>query len=123
MIDSLQPIRKSSNRALDCLVRPDFVFLRRSVAAFQMFGCVGAMLAGVVAVLLAERWGLSPAVIGALFVAALLTFLSVVMATKIITGEERIVYYHHEIAVIAVATLLLRLLRLPVLPYLDVTIV
>ena len=38
------------------------------------------------------------------------------------TGEERIIYYRHEIAVMVVAALLLWLLRQPLLPYLDVTI-
>jgi len=54
--------------------------------------------------------------------AAVFTFFSLVMATKIITGEERIIYYHHEIGVIVVAAVLLWALGQPILPYLDVTI-
>jgi len=65
---------------------------------------------------------LSPFVTAVIILASVLTFLGVVMATKIITGEEQIVYYHHEIAVMIVAALVLQLLRQPGLPYLDVTI-
>jgi hypothetical protein len=43
------------------------------------------------------------------------------MATKLLTGREALIYYHHEIAVLAVSAGLLSLLREPVLPYLDIT--
>jgi hypothetical protein len=56
-----------------------------------------------------------------IIIAAVSTFFALVMLTKIITGEERITYYHHEIAVLGIAGLLLWTLRQPVLPYLDVT--
>lgn len=66
--------------------------------------------------------GLSPWAMSAVIVAAVLTFLALTMVTKIIKGEESIIYYHHEIAVLVVAAVLLRALRQPVLPYLDVTV-
>jgi len=66
--------------------------------------------------------GLKLTVVATLIATAALTFYGVVMATKIVTGEEQIVYYHHEIAVMIVAALMLRLLGQPVLPYLDITI-
>jgi hypothetical protein len=43
-------------------------------------------------------------------------------ATKIITGEEQLIYYHHEIAIMLVSAMVARLLHRPALPYLDVTI-
>jgi hypothetical protein len=55
-----------------------------------------------------------------LIVAALVTFLAVVLVTKLASGEERITYYHHEIAVTLCAYLLLKALHRPVMPYLDV---
>ncbi|MGO9165356.1 MAG: prolipoprotein diacylglyceryl transferase [Candidatus Sulfotelmatobacter sp.] len=58
----------------------------------------------------------------AIIPAAIAIFLALVMATKIVAGEERIIYYHHEIAVAAGTTLFLRLLHQPVLPYLDITV-
>src|SRR5262249_15606184 len=51
-----------------------------------------------------------------------LTFFGLVMATKIITGEERIINYHHQIGVMVVTAVLLWLLGQPILPYLDVAI-
>ncbi len=54
--------------------------------------------------------------------AAIATFLGLVTATKILTGEERIIYYHHEIAVMLMAALFLRAVHRPLLPYLDITI-
>ena len=42
--------------------------------------------------------------------------------TKIIIGEERLIYYHHEIAIVLAVTMVLWLLDQPILPYLDITI-
>jgi hypothetical protein len=66
--------------------------------------------------------GLSPWVMLAIIPVAILIFLALVMATKIVVGQERIIYYHHEIAVLAGTALFLKLLHRPVLPYLDITI-
>jgi hypothetical protein len=57
-----------------------------------------------------------------LLLSATLTFFGLIMTTKIITGKERITYYHHEIAVMVVTALVLWLSRQPILPYLDITI-
>src|SRR5882672_9437642 len=110
------------NCYLDKLVRPEVRLLRTSRPAFQVCGYTGLAPAVLVALTLATRLGLSLVVIAALILAAVLTFFGLVMATKIITGEERIIYYHHEIAVMVVAAFLLWLLRQPILPYLDVMI-
>lgn len=53
---------------------------------------------------------------------AVLTFFALTMITKIIAGKEKIIYYHHEIAVMLMTAILLWMLRQPILPYLDVTI-
>jgi hypothetical protein len=58
----------------------------------------------------------------AIALSAVMTFFALVMMTKIITGEELIIYYHHEIGVLAATAALVWLLGQPVLPYLDVTI-
>jgi hypothetical protein len=50
------------------------------------------------------------------------TFIGLAMATRVITGEERLIYYHQEIAVVLAAGLLLWTTRQPLLPYLDATI-
>ncbi len=52
----------------------------------------------------------------------MLTFLGLAMLTKIITGEEHLIYYHHEIAIMFMTAIFLKMINQPALPYLDVTI-
>jgi hypothetical protein len=52
----------------------------------------------------------------------MLTFLALAMVTKIITGEEQLIYYHQEIAILIAAAVFLKMIDQPLLPYLDVTI-
>lgn len=110
------------NNTLDTLVRLEFDLFRRSWSAFQVCGLIGLVLAVLLSMTLVMYLGLSPWVMAGLVVAAVLTFLGLVMATKIITGEEQIIYYHHQIAVMIMTTLLLGLLGQLILPYLDITI-
>ena len=70
---------------------------------------------------LAGHTGLSRAIVVGLLAIGVLTFLTLTMATKIVTGTEALVYYHHQVAVLTTSALLLNGLREPVLPYLDVT--
>lgn len=116
------PLRTMCNDFLDALVRPDVYILRRSWCAFKVCGYVGLTLALILGMTLTMSRGLSPWVLAGLGLAAVFTFLSLAMATKILTGAEQLIYYHHEIAIMAVAALLLWLLDQPVLPYLDITI-
>src|SRR5437868_14939497 len=99
---------KVINTCLDKFVRPEIHLLHMPRLAFHVCGYVGLLAAGVLAMSLVMALGLKPTVIAAIIFAAVLTFLGVVMATKIITGEEEIVYYHHEIAVMIAAALVLR---------------
>jgi hypothetical protein len=115
-------ILKILNGGFDRLVHPEIRVYRRFRPAFQVCGYTGLALAVGLAMTMAMRLGLLPVVIAALILAAVLTFFGLVMATKIITGEERIIYYHHEIVVMVVVAFLLWLLRQPILPYLDLTI-
>lgn len=117
-----QSLYKILNRSLDSLVRPEAHLLRRAWPAFQLCGLMGAALGVLLAVSLALSRGLSLPVMMGIALSAVVTFFALMLATKIIIGQERIIYYHHEIAVIAVAAILLGLLRQPILAYLDVTI-
>jgi prolipoprotein diacylglyceryltransferase len=92
------------------------------VSPFKTSGYTGVMAAVAVTVTLVGIIGLSEWMLAVIVPAALSTFLVLVYATKIFTGEERIIYYHHEIGVMIVSALLLRALRQPLLPYLDITI-
>ncbi|MEO8108807.1 MAG: prolipoprotein diacylglyceryl transferase family protein [Ginsengibacter sp.] len=51
------------------------------------------------------------------------TFFALAMLAKLLIGGETIVYYHHEIAILAICSIVLRLLHMQVLPYLDITII
>jgi prolipoprotein diacylglyceryltransferase len=110
------------NSRLDRLVRPDISILRRTWSSFQVCGYTGLALAILLAMSLVIYQHLSPFVMLFIIVAAVLTFFAQAMITKIVLGEEDLVYYRHEIAVMAVAALLLWLLRQPILPYLDATL-
>lgn len=113
-------IHKSFNRNLDQLVRPELHILQKSLSAFYICGYTGFVLALFLSATLVFFQGLSLWVMAGLGVSAIFTFLMLATITKIITGEERLVFYHHEIAVITVATLMLLWWRQPILPYLDV---
>jgi prolipoprotein diacylglyceryltransferase len=115
-------IREKLNASLDRVVRTELIVLDKSRPAFRVSGCVGFALAVVLTSGLVIHAGLSLPVIAGVAVVVVLVFLAVVMATKIVTGEERIIYYHHEIAVTVASALFLWLLRQPVLAYLDITI-
>ncbi|HZY72321.1 MAG TPA: prolipoprotein diacylglyceryl transferase family protein, partial [Edaphobacter sp.] len=88
--------------------------------AFQLSGSAGLVAALLLGLDLARHRALSPRVVIALWIVAILTFLGLAMATKILTRRERLIYYHHEIAVTLSAALFLKLSGRPVLPYLDI---
>lgn len=116
------PLRSICNNGLDRLVRPEMHLLRHSWSAFKVCGYCGLTLAILLGMALVMVRGLSPWVLAGLALLAPCTFFALAMATKILTGEEQLIYYHHEIALMGVAALLLWLLGQPVLAYLDVTI-
>lgn len=90
-------------------------------SAFRLCGYAGILLASVLANALGIYRGLSPGVMLTITAAAIMIFFALAMATKIAVSEERLVYYHHEIAVVSGVALFLRCLHQPVLPYLDMT--
>ncbi|HYW47843.1 MAG TPA: prolipoprotein diacylglyceryl transferase family protein [Bryobacteraceae bacterium] len=107
---------------LDRLARVEIRAGRRLWPPFQVCGSVGLAMAVLLAMTLVRETGLSWMVMAALIAASIAAFVGLALATKVITGEERIIYYHHEIAVILVSVAVLRGLRQPVLPYLDITV-
>lgn len=110
------------NKNLDKLARTDLQRFGKSWPAFRVCGYAGLLFAVVLSITLVNRLDLSLRVIAVILTASTLTFLAVAMATKIITGTERLIFYHDFIGVVAVTSALLWLLGQPVLPYLDVTV-
>jgi hypothetical protein len=110
------------NAWFDGWVRPRVRFAGRSVSAFHCCGIIGVLAAVAVAETLVVRRGGSPWIMGAIVLLSMFTFVTLVMAQKVVTGEERIIYYHQEIGVMVAAWLLLRILGEPPLLYLDATL-
>jgi hypothetical protein len=115
-------MRERLNRLADLLVHPTIGVGSGRFSGFQVCGVAGALAATVLITTFGVPLGLDERFLVALPVAAVLTFLSLAMATKVLSGTERLVAYHHQVAVVAVAALLLRLGSRPLLPYLDLTV-
>ncbi len=116
------PLREVFNSYLDKLVRPEVPILRKPWSAFQACGFAGLALAILLSMTLVAYLNLSPWVMTAIMVVSVLALFAMAMATKILTGEERLIYFHHQIAVMAIIAVLLWFLHQPILSYLDVTI-
>lgn len=101
---------------------PDIAIGRRTVSAYHVCGIAGLAAAALVTLVLAAYTGRSIPVMAGIIALGVLTFVALVVATTVIR-EERIINYHHEIAVVLVTALLVWRLGQPVLPYLDLTVV
>lgn len=110
------------SRGLGFMVYPAIRLRRRLVPVFRICGYTGLFLAILVVGYLVHGQGLSFWIMAGIIISSVLTFLSLAIVTKLIIGEERLIYYHQEIAVMIVASVLLWLLQQPVLVYLDITI-
>ena len=110
------------NRALDRVSRTHLILFGGRVPAYQVCGYTGFLAGAVQSLILVKALGLSYLVLLGMTGMVILTFYGLVMVTKVLTGEEQIIYYHHEIAVMAMIALSLRLTHHPLLPYLDIGI-
>src|SRR3954466_6983469 len=81
----------------------------RSFPTFQLCGYTGLLLGFAQSLLLVHHLGLSQLTLLGMTGVVILAFYVLMMATKILTGEETIIYYHHEIAVMAAIALFLLL--------------
>lgn len=94
----------------------------RAVPLFRVCGLAGLVAAVALTQALAAATGRPALGMTALSLLAVLTFLALAMAVKILVGEERLIYLHHEIAVLAVSSLALLAAGAPMLPYLDLVV-
>ncbi len=115
-------LQDSINRALDFAVRPRMHVVGKERPSFQICGFAGLLAAVGLSMALVLAQGLSPWIQAAVILSCLATFLVLAIAVKILSGEENLVYYHHEVAMIAVVAILLWLLDQPVLAYLAPTL-
>ena len=113
---------KQGNHIFDSFASTTVRIADRRLPAFQFCGYAGVAAAVILSMVLVGKTGLSYLVMAGTTGAAMLTFLGLVTAIKVITGEEQMVYYHQEIGVMLAAALLLKALRCPVMPYLEITL-
>ena len=115
-------MRELVNAGMDKLVRTHIRVLGCRQPAFRICGGIGLVLAIALSLGLAWARGLERGVVLGLALVCIVSFLALVMARKIVSGGERLVYYHHEIAALLAAVAFLLISRRSVLPYLDITI-
>ena len=89
---------------------------------FLFFGVIGYVVGCSLGMSLVVKTGLNPWILFLLCGVSALTFFAMVWAVKLIKGKEDIIYYHHEIAILATSILTLWLIGQPVLPYLDIVL-
>lgn len=111
------------NHLFDRLPRTTLHLFGARHHTFHVFGITGFLLGASTGAAIGAARGLSPFIVLGLALLAALSSLALVMITKIITGRETLVYYRHQVTVVASAWLALCLFRLPVLSYLDVTVI
>jgi prolipoprotein diacylglyceryl transferase len=93
-----------------------------STATFQLCGYTGFSLSLLLCFWLVRHLALSRLTLLGITGTVIITFYVLMMVTKALADGEVIIYYHHEIAVIATSALFLRLTGQPILPYLDVLV-
>ena len=101
------------------MIGPRVEVVGRSWSAFRALGVAGFALATAVALVTGGARGLSPVVTLALVAVSVVVFLALALATKVVTGEEQLIYLHHQIAVVGACAAVAALLGRPVLAHLD----
>ena len=96
---------------------------RRSYPAFKVWGCAAFLLAASLGFGLGLRRGLPLWAMTLDVMLAFMSFYAMAMVTKIIIGQEVLIFYHQLIAVTAVLTCAAWLLGQPVLLAADVAVI
>lgn len=103
--------------------RQTILMYRGTISRFEVFGTAGVFLAILLGLCLSFERGLPiiPCVGVAIF---LICFFTLSMLTvKIVSGNVTLVFYRYSLLMLVAETMTLRLLYLPVLPLLDITVV
>ena len=103
--------------------RPTVSLGGRAVSTFQACGLVGFAAALATALVVGAHVGLPLGFVTLLGAAAVAAFFWLALATRAILDEERLVYYHHELAVLVLSALVAGLARQPIGRALDVAVV
>lgn len=96
--------------------------LQFRIKSFHFFGILGYILGTVLGVIISTQLNLQPEIVLLMAAVGAATFFLLVYISKWVTDEEIIVYYHHEIGILLFCTLTIYLIKQPILPYIDITI-
>jgi hypothetical protein len=119
-MEAMRHLMKLRNIHEYVLSGPTFPFYRWHLSAFQLCACVGLATGVAINIGLGTQLNLPLTTCVVISLLGLFMIPIVAMATKIITGEEQLCFYHHLITVLAVTAITLRLLGQPILSFLDI---
>jgi prolipoprotein diacylglyceryl transferase len=127
--ETLQPrfeptraLRERLNALFDRLIRLRVRFLGRDESTFLVCGKIGLVLAIALGIVLTRFRGLSLEIILVLSGVSVAALLLQSLIMKVLTGEEQLVYYRHEVAILITVAITLWVSGQPLWPYLDITI-
>lgn len=118
--DWLYEFSSTARSTLEQLVRPTFFFFKKKRSAYNLFGTIGMLTAGLVALSLTYAQRLSLSITLLLLLLALLISAGHVIVTVLITGKDRLVFLRYFLSIMAVSALFLRIIDRPIVPYLEV---
>ena len=95
----------------------------RAISWFHLTGLAGAGASISVFLIGAHIRSLAAWPLLPLTAMAIVIFLGIAMVTKVVTGEERLTYYHNELVILGGGALFLHAVHQPVLAYLDLVAV
>jgi prolipoprotein diacylglyceryl transferase len=95
---------------------------RIHIPVFHMAGYAGFVAAVAVGLGVCVRERIDTRLFFVVVACAVVTFFALAIAVKLFTGRERLVYYHHEIAILATTAITLWVLDAPILRCLDLIV-
>ena len=114
---------RMANARMDNLARPTVQLLGRRRSSFQVYGIAGFVAAMLIAPALGAITGRSTGPLLLCAAVAVGTFLLLAWITFVVTGRERLVWYHHQIAVIIGSTVVLWATHRPIMGHLDLVVI
>lgn len=97
-------------------------FFKTPISSFHFWGILGFISGVSLGIALTIATGLPLWVLGVMSLCGAATFFAHVFIQKMITGEETLVYYRHEVAILLVCSIMLLVINQPILPFIEITL-
>lgn len=97
-------------------------FFSKKIHSFHFFGVIGFITGMLLGTSVSYFLNMNVNVILLMSLIGAGTFFLLAFIAKWVAKKEMIVYYHHEISILIVCSIALRLMNYPVLPYIDITL-